>query len=321
MEKKQLFFSHTWRPDNLFRDNHKRVVKLAKIMSFYGWKCWIDENEIFGNIDACIASGIENCDVVLIFITESYCNKINEAAHNPNIRDNCLKEWTYANNRNKLMIPIIMEPCLLNTSYWPDGIINLYFGSTLYIDYSEDNIYNVVKNLTKLLNKYNIYCPSSNNTINNIYNNKVVKNIKALYFINKLKEKNKKKEINLLPPSPINGSPNITPNITPNVSNQSLYLLNNKSGEGSPLKKFIDNSVNNNNKFYLESLESKNNIITNDNIESLKKEIMNIKTSANKKFKEKKISNTKINNNNKFNISKNTILNNNKKNIRLLLRC
>lgn len=25
--KKQLFFSHTWRPDNLFRDNHKRVEK------------------------------------------------------------------------------------------------------------------------------------------------------------------------------------------------------------------------------------------------------------------------------------------------------
>ena len=80
-----------------------------------------------------MAQGIENCECVLVFITESYCNKINEGAENPFIRDNCSKEWTYANNRNKLMIPIINEPYLLNTSCWPDGVINLYFGSTFYI--------------------------------------------------------------------------------------------------------------------------------------------------------------------------------------------
>ena len=238
MEKKHLFFSHSWRPDNLFRDNHKRVVKLAEIMSICGWKCWIDEKEMFGNIDACIANGINNSECILVFITESYCNKINEAANNPNIRDNCFKEWTYANNRNKLMIPIIMEPCLLNNNYWPDGIINLYFGSTFYIDYTKDNINTVVKNLTILLNKYNIY------SSNNIYpSNTIVKVYKIINFINKLKELKKKKEINQLPPSPVNGSPNMTPN--------SSY---NKLDEESNEKIFIN----------------KNNMLCNYNIEYLK---------------------------------------------------
>ena len=257
--KKQLFFSHSWRPDNLFRDNHERVKKLVYALTYHGWKCWLDEYEIYGNIDACMANGIENCECVLVFITESYCNKINEAAQNPNIRDNCYKEWNYANNRNKLMIPIIMEPCLLNTNYWPDGIINLYFGSTYYIDYSQDNIKNVVKNLTFLLNKYNIYANKSNKSKKskksnkpnkpnklNIYPNKSnnivnisFKNLMNLNLLNNVKKNNN--ELKKLPPSPINGSPNNspipTPNITPNVSNQNLSILN-KNEESSPLQKF-----------------------------------------------------------------------------------
>ena len=358
MDKKQLFFSHSWRPDNLFRDNHKRVVKMAKIMSVYGWNCWIDENEMFGNIDACIASGIENCDCVLVFITESYCKKINEAAHNPNIRDNCLKEWTYANNRNKLMIPIIMEPCLLNTSYWPDGIINLYFGSTLYVDYTEDNISNVIKNLIKLLNKHDIYCNSkkSNNNNNkyNNHNNSIIRNIKAFYFLNKMKAKNK---INLLPPSPINGSPsisinntpnftpNITPNITPNVSNQSLNMLSNRSDEGSPLKKNIEISFSRNNRRLFDLSENENfNTNSNFNINSNfnTNSNSNFNTNTNSNFNTNSNSNFNTNSSNKYNgniitmnnidlvkneISnlnngkRNIILNNRNRNIRHLFRC
>ena len=92
------------------KSNWSKTVKrektsedIASALSYIGWKCWLDEYEIYGNIDACMANGIENCNCVLVFITESYCNKINEAARNPNIRDNCYKEWNYANNRNKLI--------------------------------------------------------------------------------------------------------------------------------------------------------------------------------------------------------------------------
>ena len=70
--------------------------------------------------------------------------------------DNCLKEWTYANTRDKLMIPIVMEPCLLSISDWPPGVVSLYFGSTLYIDATPDDLENAVIAINKRLRTYNL---------------------------------------------------------------------------------------------------------------------------------------------------------------------
>ena len=130
----QLFFSHTWHKDNMGRNTHDRVVNIAKSLKSKGWNIWIDEENMKNNIDAAMAEGIENSDVVLVFLTEMYIKKVNNAAKNPRLRDNCLKEWTYANVLNKLIIPIVFEPSLLNIMNWPSGIIQLYLGSTLYID-------------------------------------------------------------------------------------------------------------------------------------------------------------------------------------------
>jgi len=139
-KNKQLFFSHTWRPDNLGRNTHKRVHTIVKKLRNNGWTTWFDEEDMGGNIDAAMAEGIENADAILICLTETYCKKVNETAKNPRNRDNCLKEWTYANMRNKLLIPIIMEPCLLNTNNWPPGIVSLYLGSTLYINATDNDL-------------------------------------------------------------------------------------------------------------------------------------------------------------------------------------
>lgn len=156
-EKKQLFFSHTWRPDNLGRNTHERVYELVKSIRNYGWTTWFDEENMYGNIDAAMTEGIDNAEVVIICLTETYIKKINESAKDPRRRDNCLKEWTYTNSRNKLMIPLIMEPCLLNISDWPASIVTLYLGSTLYIDASKDNFCDVIENLNKTLYYNNIY--------------------------------------------------------------------------------------------------------------------------------------------------------------------
>ena len=69
-----------------------------------------------GNIDAAMADGIDNSEVIIVCLTEMYFKKVNETAKDPRQRDNCLKEWTYSNTRNKLIIPVIMEPCLYNIS-------------------------------------------------------------------------------------------------------------------------------------------------------------------------------------------------------------
>jgi len=176
--KKQIFLSHTWQKDKLCRDNHLRVYELAEKLYKIGWSCWVDEDNIFGNIDAAMAKGIDDADVILICLTEEYFKKVNETANDPRRRDNCLKEWTYANARNKLIIPVIMEPDLLNLSDWPPGIVTLYFGSTLYINASKNDFVDTIININKILLKYNLRPNNIKNTNTNNIKNTNTNNIK-----------------------------------------------------------------------------------------------------------------------------------------------
>lgn len=149
--KKQIFFSHDWRIDSQGRNNHIRVHSIVKQIQKYGYSTWFDEEDMNGNIDAAMADGIEHADAVIVCITETYCNKINNASRDSRKRDNCLKEWTYAHARNKLMIPIIMEPQMLDTSKWPPGVVSMYLASTLYINATKDNDNITILSLIKVL--------------------------------------------------------------------------------------------------------------------------------------------------------------------------
>lgn len=150
---KQLFFSHTWRADLLGRDTHKRVHELVKKIREEGWTTWFDEEDMGGNIDAAMANGIDHAEAIIVCLTETYCKKVNETAKDQRKRDNCLKEWTYANTRNKLMVPVVMEPALLNISDWPPGVVSLYLSSILYIDASKADLMPAVKSITKFLSQ------------------------------------------------------------------------------------------------------------------------------------------------------------------------
>jgi len=154
--QKQLFFSHTWKLDKLNRNTHYRVATLVRGLQKLGWGTWFDQDDMLGNIDAAMARGIDNCECVIVCITEQYCHKVNNAAYNPKTRDNCHKEWNYANNRDKLMIPVIMEPDLLNTTSWPPGVVPLHLSSTLYIDASSNDLWKAILALNKMLLNYKL---------------------------------------------------------------------------------------------------------------------------------------------------------------------
>jgi len=179
--KKQIFFSHDWRIDSEGRNNHKRVYNIVKQIQKSGYTTWFDEEDMAGNIDAAMADGIENADAVVICITETYCNKVNNASRDLRVRDNCLKEWTYANARNKLMIPIIMEPKMLNTYKWPPGVVSMYLASTLYINATKDDDKIAIFGLIKILeiNGINrkILPPIKNEKSINIETNDYINNI------------------------------------------------------------------------------------------------------------------------------------------------
>ena len=194
---KQLFFSRTWQNDKLNRNNHMRVRELAEELYKLGWSYWFDEDNMISNIDAAMAKGIDNAEVVIICLTEQYFIKVNETANNPHKRDNCLKEWTYAIARNKLMIPVIMDISLCNISDWPPGIISLYFGSTLYINASTDNLKKAAYDIDKLLLKYNLKSMKSKNMK---YMQNSLSKLKNLLYIsnNQRKSNNRRKTENYI---------------------------------------------------------------------------------------------------------------------------
>jgi hypothetical protein len=162
MEKKQLFFSHTWKSDNLDRDNHARVKNLANCMKKYGWTVWLDEDEMMGNIDACMVNGIKNSECIIACLTTKYIEKINHASNNTTIRDNCFKEWTYSNSINKSIIPVIMEEDVITCE--GKGILDMYLGNMLFLDLSSEINNTAAGKLNDMLLKLN-YKPKYTNTL------------------------------------------------------------------------------------------------------------------------------------------------------------
>ena len=156
---KQLFLSHTWQPDELGRDTHSRVASLRDVLCRHGWTCWFDEDDMGIHLDGSMVSGIDNARVVLVCLTQKYCDRIGDATSDMSTRSNCLKEWTYAQARCKPMLAVIMEPCMLMGTKWPAGIVTMQFGTSFYIDLSLDcNMERAVRSLTALLASVGI-CP------------------------------------------------------------------------------------------------------------------------------------------------------------------
>lgn len=152
----QLFFSHAWAVDELGRDNHQRVERLLGALRRLGWSTWFDEHNIGGNMDASVAQGLEDATVVVVCLTRKYCEKINQNAKSPWARDWCLKEWTYANTRRKMLVPIIMEPCMASPCDWPVGMVLMELGSQLCVNASSDDVEAAAPAVHRLLCRYGL---------------------------------------------------------------------------------------------------------------------------------------------------------------------
>ena len=147
---KDIFISHAWGKDELDRDNHERCKILANKLINNGYSVWIDSNDLYGNIDSSIMKGINNCKIVLVCLTKRYCDKINTCAINQLSNDNCYKEWNYSLFRQKIIIPVLMEPTMINIFLNGQGIIQMYLNSLMFIDFTNnfDDDFNILcKNL------------------------------------------------------------------------------------------------------------------------------------------------------------------------------
>ena len=168
-----IFLSHAWGLDCLERDNHTRCRELYTKMKESGYSMWFDEKNMRGNIDNSIIKGINNSKIILICLTKKYCDKINNAANNNLPNDNCYKEWSYSLFRQKIIIPIIMEPIMNEIYTKNDGIIQMYLNNTMFIDFSNE-INSNFHNLESTLKYYGIFAKSitpnsSNESLSNYF--------------------------------------------------------------------------------------------------------------------------------------------------------
>ncbi|OQR90379.1 hypothetical protein ACHHYP_05582 [Achlya hypogyna] len=131
-----VFLSHNWGHDELHRDNHARVSKINAFLRARKLRTWFDEDQMAGNILKAMANGIEESQIVIVFVTQSYQNKVN----GDNANDNCQLEFGMANATQtpQWMVPVVMEPCMLSPAHW-SGQLKLVLGNQLYIDLAGDD--------------------------------------------------------------------------------------------------------------------------------------------------------------------------------------
>ena len=155
---KDIFISHTWKYDNLKRDNHKRCKMLCDKLKDKGYSIWFDHYDMGGDVNNSIIKAINNCKIFIVCLTEAYCDKINGAIKNNRLNDNCFKEWNYAIYKDKKIVPVIMEPDTLNNYFNREGIINMYLNSLIYFDITHDDYTNNDFDLLcKIMRKHGIY--------------------------------------------------------------------------------------------------------------------------------------------------------------------
>lgn len=152
---KDIFISHAWGKDELNRDNHNRCKLLSEQLIDNGYSVWFDSNDLYGNIDSSIMKGINNCKVVLVCLTNKYCDKINKCAVNQLTNDNCYKEWNYSLFKQKIIIPVLMEPNMINDFLNGDGIIQMYLNSLMFVDFTQ-NLKDDFNMLCKYLKRNNV---------------------------------------------------------------------------------------------------------------------------------------------------------------------
>ena len=123
------FLTHNWAKDEEGRNNHARVERVHVGLKKRGLNMWFDSERMSGAIVDQMIKGIDESDLVIVFLTKKYADKV--ASGNP--KDNCKKEFDYTSRvkgANK-MIPVPMEPCMSNPGAWI-GPVQMELGGMLY---------------------------------------------------------------------------------------------------------------------------------------------------------------------------------------------
>ena len=136
--KYRAFLTHNWgtmQDDGSF-NVHERVLRIAEALQAQGYPVWIDAERMTGAIVKQMCDGIDDSEVVIVFITAEYIRKVG----GNNAGDNCLLEFNYAMRRKTKakMLAVVLETHCRNANNWT-GPVGICLGGELYVDFCSDD--------------------------------------------------------------------------------------------------------------------------------------------------------------------------------------
>merc|ERR1712070_178476 len=118
------------------RDNHARVSEINEGLKARGIETWFDsQGDMKGNTLQAMTKGIDECDLVVVFVSRAYVYKCNKEDN-----DNCKFEFEYAFNQKQVsrMLVVAMERDCADPKTWI-GPVGAALGTQLYIDCKDIN--------------------------------------------------------------------------------------------------------------------------------------------------------------------------------------
>jgi len=125
-----FFLSHSWGAPSYV--DHERVMKIAEALKSRGHSVFLDSETMTGDLKMAMANGIDATKVFLVFISQSYVDKVKASSDN-----NCKYEWQAACNMSKKMFPILMDQNLASPSSW-GVLLTAKLGGYMYANYVDD---------------------------------------------------------------------------------------------------------------------------------------------------------------------------------------
>ena len=120
----RVFVSHDWGTNGL---NHARVARVVEMLRSHGFDVWFDETHMKGNILDAMCRGIDNSDIVLVFVTGNYMRKVESGNESDNVR----REFMYASKCPSKLVVIRFDNDM--PAIWT-GPVAMILGSHLYVD-------------------------------------------------------------------------------------------------------------------------------------------------------------------------------------------
>lgn len=128
-----VFMSHAWGPADE-QSTHTKVLCIALLLESRGVRVWVDELQITGALAGDIACGMDESDVVVLFLTSVYIDKVNRGSRHPCTRNRCYQEFNYAFSSGKFVLPVLLEKELKSDPSLSTGYVGMHLADLLYVD-------------------------------------------------------------------------------------------------------------------------------------------------------------------------------------------